>query len=351
MDESIQSKTLQYLPAIFQRKPAPGEERSLFLGQFLLPFEKVIDSFGEVLAVVDRFFSPAFTPAQDFLPWLATWIALVLDEEWDEDKRRQLLGEAMELYQWRGTVYGMKRYLEIYTGLGPDDIDIRESRRPAGMQIGVTSRIGFKTNAPPGAPPPGHVDLFHKHPEASLPPEQRRPNITRCNDLVDFVNAPSQGIDTRNRDYYLVDTLMPTDLPPGIDPLKVPVEGPLQIIYRAETIEQIKLEDKGVGVRYRPRAPETYPNDTLVGGTLLIGEMEQAYCFIVDIHGLIPSLDEAANREEAEKVLRKIRVILDAEKPAHTQYHLKLTPTARKSKRRFMQVGVRSSIGLDTTLS
>ena len=88
-------------------------------------------------------------PRQDFLPWLATWIALVLDEEWDEDKRRRLLGEAMELYQWRGTVYGMKRYLEIYTGLGPDDIDIRESRRPAGMQIGVASRIGFKTGAPP----------------------------------------------------------------------------------------------------------------------------------------------------------------------------------------------------------
>jgi phage tail-like protein len=351
MDESIQSKTLQYLPAIFQRKPAPGKERTVCLGQFLLPFEKVIDSFEEVLAVVDRFFAPSFTPAQDFLPWLATWIALVLDEEWDEDKRRRLLGEAMELYQWRGTVHGMKRYLEIYTGLGPDDIDIRESRRPAGMQIGVTSRIAFKASAPPAAPPPDPVDLFHRHPQAALPPDKRRPNIARCNELVDFVDSPSQRIDTRTHDYYLVDTLMPTDLPPGTDPSKVPASGPIRIIYRAEMIEQIKLEDTGVSVRYRPRAPETYPNDTLVGGTLLIGEMEQAYCFIVDIHGLIPSLDEVGSREEAEKRLSKIRVILDAEKPAHTEYYLRLTPSAIKSKRRFMQVGVRSSIGLDTTLS
>ena len=353
MAESTQSKTLQYLPAIFQRKPSQNQDKALFLDQFLLPFEKVIDSFEEVLAVVDRFFSPSFTPAQDFLPWLATWIALVLDEEWDEDKRRRLLGEAMELHQWRGTVTGMKRYLEIYTGLGPDDIDIRESRRSAGMQIGVTSRIGFKTDGPPGAPPPGPVDLFHRHPQASLPPEQRRPNITRCNDLVDFVDAPSQRIDTRNHDYYLVDTLMPTDLPPGIviDPSEVPAGGPLQIIYRAETIEKITIEDKGVWVRYGGPAPEKFEKNTLVGGTLLIGEMEQAYCFIVDIHGLISSLDEAANREKAERFLSKIRIILDAEKPAHTQYYLKFTPTAGKSRRRFMQVGVRSSIGLDTTLS
>ena len=60
-----------------------------------------------------------------------------------------------------------------------------------------------------------------------------------------------------------------------------------------------------MSVRYRPRPPETYPNDTLVGGTFLIGEMEQAYCFIVDIHGLIPSLDEAANRAGGRKAFEQ----------------------------------------------
>ena len=36
---------------------------------------------------------------------------------------------------------------------------------------------------------------------------------------------------------------MPTDPPPGTDPSKVPASGPIRIIYRADTIEQIKLED------------------------------------------------------------------------------------------------------------
>ncbi len=149
MAKSAQSTYLQYLPAIFQRRPEPDPEKSgseqervPFLGQFLRPFEDAIGSFEAVLAVVDRSFSPAFAQAGDFLPWLASWIALVLDEEWAEDRRRRLLAEAMQLYQWRGTIAGLKRYLEIYTELEPEAIEIRECRLPAGMQIGVASRIG-----------------------------------------------------------------------------------------------------------------------------------------------------------------------------------------------------------------
>ncbi len=351
MDTTTQSMLLQYLPAIFHRKPPQDQEKVRSMGQFLLPFQQVTDSFDEVLAVVDRFFSPSFAPAEDFLPWLATWIALVLDEEWDEDKRRRLLDEAMGLYQWRGTVYGMKRYLEIYTGLGSNAIDIHEGRWPAGMQIGVCSRIGFRAGTAAAASLPEPIYLFHRHPRAELPPEQRLPNIRRWNDLTDLVAAPMRAVDIRQSDYYLVDTVMPTDLPPGTDPARVPAEGPLRIIYRAETIEEIKLEDAGVRVRYRPRAPEGYPDGAFVGGTFFVKDMEQAYSFIVTIRGLFPSLDEAADREQAEKVVSKIRIILDAEKPAYTRYCLQLTPAFGAARRRFMQIGVRSSVGLDTTLS
>ena len=137
-DDQSPSSYLQYLPAIFAQDP--------YLGKFLRPFESLFGAYNNLLVDVDRYFSPALTDPE-FLPWLATWVALVLDEEWAEADRRRLISEAVELYRWRGTVTGMQRYLEIYTGLIPE---IRERRWPGGMQIGVASQIG--ATDPPDAP-------------------------------------------------------------------------------------------------------------------------------------------------------------------------------------------------------
>ena len=137
MSEQPRSNYLQYLPAIYHEDP--------FVGQFLLPFEQVLTGFQLLLSQIDSYFAPAHTDP-DFLPWLATWVALVLDEEWDEAKRRQLIAEAVQLYRWRGTVKGLKRYLEIYTGLVPD---IRECCWPGGMQIGVASLTAILTGIIP----------------------------------------------------------------------------------------------------------------------------------------------------------------------------------------------------------
>lgn len=140
MATAASSRYLAYLPAIFQQRTAAGQEP--YLGQFLRPFENAFQTFDAALFDLERYFTPALTTADDFLPWLATWIALLVDEEWDEDQRRQLLSEAVELYRWRGTTRGLRRYLEIYTGLKPENIALREARWPSGMQIGVASRIG-----------------------------------------------------------------------------------------------------------------------------------------------------------------------------------------------------------------
>ena len=347
MAESTQSTYLQYLPAIFQRELPSDAGAGPFLGRFLIPFEDVFAAFEEVLATVDQKFSPALAPEVDFLPWLATWLALVLDEEWDEDKRRRLLAEAMQLYQWRGTVHGLKRYLEIYTGLEPEDISIRESRWSAGMQIGVTSRIGFEAAASIHTTLPGPTTLFHRHPH----PEQPHPNVARRNDLVDLIAPPHREIEAAAHDAYQIETIMPTDLPPGTDPAAVPAAEPFQIVYRTDTIETIGLEKDGVRLRYRPRPPDTYLAGTRVGGTFLGDEIPRAYSFIVNIRGL----DLPRNKEEEEtifaKPLGKIRLIIDAEKPAHTQYFLEFSPATDRLRPHWMQIGIRSSIGLDTTIA
>jgi phage tail-like protein len=362
MATSDQSTYLQYLPAIFQRRPASEPESVPFLGQFLRPFEEVIGSFEDVLAVVDRSFSPAFARAEDFLPWLASWIALVWEEEWSEDRRRRLLAEAMQLYQWRGTVAGLKRYLEIYTELEPEAIDIRECRQPAGMQIGVSSRIGVvRRNASgPSSVPLGKVRI-------------------------------------EDRDYYLVDTLAPAVESPN--PVSTTAAAPgdrVRFVYPADWVQRIALEEDGVRLWYGVPSPDngsalvrevfhTHPDgtippakrkpnitrrnglidfvvaravpgssetETLRGGAFLIEETEAAYRFIVILKAL--GLQYHADPGAVEKlaaIAKKVHAVLDAEKPAHTLCYLKITPMARESRRRFMQVGVRSSIGADTLLS
>ena len=49
------------------------------------------------------------------LAWMAEWLNLELDAHWPERRRRELLREAMQLYRWRGTRYGLTRMLEICT--------------------------------------------------------------------------------------------------------------------------------------------------------------------------------------------------------------------------------------------
>jgi phage tail-like protein len=313
MTEQTKSNYLKYLPAVFQQHP--------FLGEFLLPFEQVHAGLGDLLSTIDRYFAPALADAE-FLPWLATWVALILDEDWDEAKRRQLISEAVTIYRERGTVKGLKRYLEIYTELEPD---IRECLWPGGMQIGVASQIG-------GIEPADAPLTFIE-------------SVTPC--------------ETHTYDYYVVDT--------------VDAEGnPEQIYYRADRVLEVEVGDGSVDVHYyppdssaathRPHEPATVTRrDGLVderyvldtggedkvvyqGNTFLVDEVERAYCFIVDVRAPRQEI------EESRVKLDKVRAIVDLEKPAHTIYYLKLTPVVSEYLLQPMQIEVRSTIGVDTII-
>ena len=108
------SSYLQYLPAIYHEDP--------FLGRFLCIFEDVLSPVERTLANVEMYFDPMIAP-QGFLPWLASWVDLVLDENWPIQKQRELIHSAVELYRWRGTKRGLREYLRIYTGVEPELIE------------------------------------------------------------------------------------------------------------------------------------------------------------------------------------------------------------------------------------
>jgi len=331
MTEQNKSRYLQYLPAVYQEDP--------FLGQFLWPFELELTAFEDLLATIDRCFAPALTDA-DFLPWLANWVALALDEEWSDAKRRRLIDEAVELYRWRSTVQGLQRYLEIYTGLVPE---IREWRWPGGMQIGVASQIS-------GPLPPDAEDIPARIPPDGVPQTQIK-SIAHQSPLY--------------YDYYVVDTVASDDYPPGADPSEVKVKKGqrMQLYYRTDQVGDAYVEISplpagSTAIRHEPAtitrrdglAENLYTvklesgEYTYGGDTFLVDEVEEErpYSFVVDVR--VPK--EAV----AEVRLDKVRAIIDLEKPAHTVYYLKLTPVVSVYTIQPMQIEVCSTVGLDTTV-
>ncbi len=51
---------------------------------------------------------------EDFLPWLASWVALLLDESWNEFQKRKLISEMASIYRQRGLKRGLHTYLDIF---------------------------------------------------------------------------------------------------------------------------------------------------------------------------------------------------------------------------------------------
>jgi phage tail-like protein len=128
------STLLDYLPAIFSE----GEDAS-FIGRYLMIFETILNSVDNVITHLPDYFAAETTP-ESFLPWLASWIGLTLDENWPLERRRAVLANAMELHRRRGTIGGLTDHILLYTGIKPT---IEE--RGSGLKLGKQNRLGHQT--------------------------------------------------------------------------------------------------------------------------------------------------------------------------------------------------------------
>jgi phage tail-like protein len=81
------------------------------------------------------YFDPRTCPTP-FLHWLADWLGVLVGPVSDEGRLRALLGEAVELFRWRGTRYGLTRMIEICTGLTPFVAEVASD--PAVLHIRVS---------------------------------------------------------------------------------------------------------------------------------------------------------------------------------------------------------------------
>lgn len=113
---------LRRLPRTFSRDPAAAS----FLLRYLAMFEGFLGEL-EALAVERHRLFETRTAPDEVLPWLASFLGLVLDERWaaapsphdgpPADVRRTYIREMAWLFRYRGTAPGLRRFIEIYTGV------------------------------------------------------------------------------------------------------------------------------------------------------------------------------------------------------------------------------------------
>jgi len=150
---------LRYLPPVYREDPVSAA----FLERFLSMFETSFDSLEQEINQLFRYFDPKLTP-KEFLPWLASWINLSLDDEVPEQRVRQFIRRAAGLYRRKGTPGALVEFLEIYTGksvrlteylreLRPMVIGEKDAKLgrglallgsgPRGIRVGDTSVVGY----------------------------------------------------------------------------------------------------------------------------------------------------------------------------------------------------------------
>ncbi|MCP5108603.1 MAG: hypothetical protein GY950_34780 [bacterium] len=138
-------KLAAHLPGIFHKE---AEKKLSPLWALLLLMEDNFASISQVIDEIEKYFDIHRAPAgitsdePDFVTWLGTWVALIPQQNWSEEKKRYALGIAAELHKYRGTITGLRTMLALFYGI---DVEIKEWDWPEGMQIGLRNTIDIDT--------------------------------------------------------------------------------------------------------------------------------------------------------------------------------------------------------------
>lgn len=112
-----------HLPALYQVRDPLAPEEEPFALRLAAAFDQVLAPIFASLDNLEAYLDPKLAPA-DFLDWLGTWVAVALDASWTLERRRDFVAKATALYRVRGTVKGLKEFLEVVTG---SEIEVEES--------------------------------------------------------------------------------------------------------------------------------------------------------------------------------------------------------------------------------
>ena len=125
------SSYLKYLPPIYSD--------SDFMGRFLMIFESIMGPVEGIVDSIAYYFDPHTTP-EELLPWLSSWVNIVLDERWPAERRRRIVKSAVQLYRRRGTRRGLRDYLNAYVGVEPEIVE-----NYGGLSLSGNAVLGWNT--------------------------------------------------------------------------------------------------------------------------------------------------------------------------------------------------------------
>lgn len=113
----------RYLPPVFDEDPRGADFSSRFLSIFDTGFRGIESKIDTEARYFDPLSAPAGPgPKKDFLTWLASWIGVSLDRNWNIQQRRQFLKLAGRLQTIRGTRFGLRQQLLILLGMRPEEV-------------------------------------------------------------------------------------------------------------------------------------------------------------------------------------------------------------------------------------
>lgn len=193
---AVQSKGhyLRYLPSLY--------EQDELMGRFLMLFESFWRPIDNQIDNVHYYFDPRITPV-DFLPWLASWLDLTLDDRWPEARQRQLIRWAIALHRSRGTKWGLLKYLEIYTGQQAEIVE----RRAKNFILGQEARLGPGIALGQGNRPHTFTVKLRLPPlEAATEPERQRLEQIRRHTIESIIDMQKPAHTIYSLDLEIIDS-------------------------------------------------------------------------------------------------------------------------------------------------
>lgn len=102
------------LPALLQ-----GDE---LLQRWTSGLDPVLATVLVTLDCIEAYVDPRTAP-DDFLQWLASWVAVNLDERWPDERRRAAVTDSASLHAGQGTMEGLRRLIALQCGVDPLVVD------------------------------------------------------------------------------------------------------------------------------------------------------------------------------------------------------------------------------------
>ncbi len=355
-----------YLPALFRDEPLSAN----FLDRYLGNVEGILSAWENRIADAQQLIDVDATPVE-FLPWLADWLGLVLESDWEEWRRRHFLKHAITLFQQRGTMPGILRAIRLATdtcrddGLFVEPFDERIQPIRIVEDFRRRSAPGVAIGAPGAGAFPGIVagsEIWDPM-QGAAPLDARFRIFLRHRYDEDLIRLNSAW----DTSYQAFDDIVM----PAIQPAHLQQRRDWEDFVRSEigfnyaeiTSADTERYRRFISSRYRSLQAYrlAYPGSTLnsfdelilpsvlppAGSPLedwiqfvsiLMPTVRLAHRFTVLVPGSLQLGELARN-----KILERIRRVVELEKPGHTLFSI-------KEYWAFFRVG-EARIGLDTTVS